>query len=232
MHWAKLAVRYFLDPKIRGMRGDLADAAEVMFVRSIAWAGELGQAGFIPEQDVELLTRRRRYADVVEVLISLGLWETVPGGYRVVRWTDWNGELDALARRRAADRERQRRRRERLTSASRDASRDVSRDVTRTEGEEEKDQEQLGGVGATRDRASRDSQPPRTCAKHPNGTSDPCGPCKEARLAHERWQQQQARQRADADRRSRDAPLCRRCGNSTASAYHRNICSREREDTP
>lgn len=219
MHWAKLAVRYFLDPKIRGMRGDLADAAEVMFVRSIAWAGELGQAGFIPEQDVELLTRRRRYADVVDVLISLGLWETAPGGYRVVRWTDWNGELDALARRRAADRERQRRRRERLARASRDASRDDSRDVTRTEGEEDKEPKQLGGESATGDRASRDSQPPRTCAKHPNGTNDPCGPCKDARIAHDRWH-------TAKNARQRDSPRCPRHRGQLAATC--GLCRAER----
>lgn len=38
MDWVKLAVRYYFDPAIRGMNGDLADAAEVMFTRGLARA--------------------------------------------------------------------------------------------------------------------------------------------------------------------------------------------------
>lgn len=66
--------------------------------------------------------------------------------------------------------------------------------------------------------------PPRACAKHPTGTEANCGPCKGARLNYEQWEKDQAKARADADRRARESPRCRHCGNPTGSPYHRNVC--------
>jgi hypothetical protein len=223
--WVKLGVRYFFDPKVRGMNGDLADAAEVMFVRSCAWGGEEGRAGFIPEQDVELLTRRRRHADVVRMLISLGLWVAVPGGYRVVRWPDWNGELDVLTQRRATDRDRQRRRRERLREPVDPLSRDASRDVTPLEGEGDKDKEGGNSRRVTHAARARDQPPPpRQCPKHVNDTDPPpCGPCKTARLNHERWQTDQTAARAERQRTGRRCPT-----HPTEPADHCRPCRSER----
>lgn len=205
MDWVKLAVRYYFDPAIRGMNGDLADAAEVMFTRGLARAGEIGQAGFIPEQDVPLLARRRRYGAVVKVLTESGLWTAVPGGYQVRRWSDWQDHLDALTRKRTADRERQRARR---ASAREDRpgstlSRDASRDVTAVEGEGEKEGVTLGGKVTV---PSAAGPPPRRCPRHLN-TPDPprCGPCKDARLAAEAWDRDQA---TAAAARARDSPQC------------------------
>lgn len=205
MDWVKLGVRYFMDTKIRGLNGDLADAAEIMFVRSVAWAGEVQADGFIPEQDVALLTRRRRHEAVVDVLVALGLWVAVPGGYRVQRWPDWNGDnMDALMRRRAADRERQRRRRERAKQPTDNMSRDTSRDITVAEGEGEV--EVVKGGSTSRSPAARAGPPPRQCQRHINDTDPPqCGPCRDARLAHEAWQRDQA---ATAAQRQRSAPRC------------------------
>jgi len=234
VHWVKLAQDYYLDPRIRGLPDDVADAAEIMFIRGLARAGRVGMHGFIPEQDVELLTRRRRYEAVVKALVDSGLWTAVAGGYQVTRWSDWQEHLDALTRKRAADRERQRRRRAAARAATSGytqpstLSRDTSRDVAAGEGEEEKEQLHLGGKVTVP--GSRD-EPPRRCKKHLHDPDPPsCGGCKEARLAHEQWQQQRARQRVDAERRSRDAPMCHRCGNRTTSSYHQRICARE--DTP
>ena len=66
--------------------------------------------------------------------------------------------------------------------------------------------------------------PPKTCPKHPNGTTDPCGPCKTARLAAEQWDTEQAAARREAEQRARDSPRCGTCGNPTGSAYHRRVC--------
>ncbi len=108
MDWVKLAVRYYADPKVAA----LPDAdTELMFVRGLARAGEQGAGGFIPESVLPELARRRRYAACVDALLAAGLWSRVDGGYQITRWADWQDGLDALTRRRTADRERQRRRR-------------------------------------------------------------------------------------------------------------------------
>lgn len=141
--WVKLATRFYADPKIAA----LDDAAELMFVRGLARAGEEQAEGFIPEHALAELARRRRHATLVDALVNAGLWAPVPGGYQIVRWSDWNGELDALARRRAADRERQRKRRAADKSVSRDKpdmSRDssqMSRDASRDSPAQEEDRD-------------------------------------------------------------------------------------------
>lgn len=276
MDWVKLGVRYYFDAAIRGLDGDLADAAEVMFTRGLARAGEVGRDGFIPEQDVSLLTRRRRYAALVSALIAAGLWTEAPGGYRVAKWSDWQDALDALTKRRKADRERKRAsraaereelvrrhgdrcrrcgtnenlvidhivplsrggndddtnkqllcwscnaRKRNLTDEEYDAwlarfndpppnptppnkrvgvtlSADISADVQALEGEGERE---LGGVVQRATGGDQHARPPpRTCAKHPDGTDDPCRRCESARHAHEAWH-------ADKRTREANAPKC------------------------
>jgi hypothetical protein len=212
----KLGVRYYFDTAIRGLDGDLADAAEVMFTRGLARAGEVGRAGFIPERDVELLTRRRRYVAVVEALLRSGLWTAVPGGYRVQRWSDWQDHLDALTRKRTADRDRQRLRRAAAKTES-TLSRDKSRDVAAVEKEKEKE---LGGTprkGSTTARPREDRAPPNPrCEQHRDTTNPPnCGRCADARRAVEDWHAaKRARLAAGAkcpQHRGEPADNCGRC---------------------
>lgn len=191
MDWVKLGTRYYDDEAIEG----LDDAAELMFVRGIARAGELEREGFIPDSSLPKLTRRRRYEALVEQLIAAGLWSRVAGGYQVARWADWQDALDDLARRRAGDRERQRRRRERLrteSAESRDTD-ETSRDVTRTE--EELDKELKGGREVTY--VARDEPPPNRCPKHRNDKNPPnCWGCADARREHSEWQAEQSKRLA------------------------------------
>lgn len=110
MDWVKLHTRFYVDPKV----ASLPDAdTEMMFVRSLAYAGDQETSGFIPESIVPLLTRKRRHAGCVKALVESGLWTKVTGGYRIGAWSDWQDQLDVLANRRAADRERKRKSRAR-----------------------------------------------------------------------------------------------------------------------
>lgn len=148
MDWVKLATRYYLDPAV----ASLPDAdTELLFVRGLAYAGSEETGGFIPEVIVSSLIRRRRYGAAVEALIARSLWVPSTGdggqpGYRIRRWGDWQEELDALARRRASDRERKRKQRqgERESAQVEEVSRDVSAEMSRDrpqpiEVEEERD---------------------------------------------------------------------------------------------
>jgi hypothetical protein len=210
--WVKLATRYYTDPKVRG----LDDAAELMFVRGLARAGELGDGGFIPESDVSLLARRRRCETLVRQLVVARLWSRVDGGYRIIAWADWQSAADALAARRTADRERQRRRRA-VDRPRENLSRDngnLSRDVTATEGELERDLP--GGSAKTHEGVSRDEPPPNRCEKHTNTRNPPsCGGCADARKALNRWEAARAKRVAASPQcplhRGELADNCRIC---------------------
>ena len=108
MEWVKLFASYYRDPKILA----LPDAdAEMLFVRSLGYSGEQETGGFIPEHALPALTRRRRYANSVAALEAQNLWTRVDGGWQITRWHDRQEELEKLAARRTADRERKRRQR-------------------------------------------------------------------------------------------------------------------------
>lgn len=204
MDWVKLSTRYYADPRVEA----LPDAdTELMFVRGLARAGEVEREGFIPEESLPKLARRRRYAASVNALLASGLWTRVDGGYQVTGWDHWQDALDALAKRRAADRERQRRRRAAARETTRESrdnpplSRDMSRDVTVVE--EEGDLEGVQ-VGDTTHRPRAHAEPPRQCPQHvDNPHPPPCGPCADARRTHQRWQ-------AERNTRLATAAKCRR----------------------
>lgn len=83
MEWVKLPASYYLEPRM--LR--LSDAAEVMYVRSLALAGEVGAGGFIPTELLHHLTRHpRNRLNLARALVSEGYWETAPGGYQIVGW--------------------------------------------------------------------------------------------------------------------------------------------------
>lgn len=138
MDWVKLSARYYLDAAV----ANLDDAAEVMFTRGLAYAGGQGQGGFIPDGVLPGLCRKRRYEASVESLVAQDLWRRARGGYVITRWDEWQCELEAIMRRRSADRDRKRRERERekatnsvgVTSASDDHAKvqaaDLSRDMS------------------------------------------------------------------------------------------------------
>lgn len=163
MDWVKLSTRYYLDPAV----ASLPDAeTELLFVRGLAYCGAEETGGFIPEQIVPSLIRRRRYGAAVETLVARSLWVVASGdrgqpGYRVTRWEDWQEELEALARRRAADRERKRRERAarkngrvngQVKGMSRDMSAGQSADCPHPESKSKR-QKDNGGTGSQSVRA-------------------------------------------------------------------------------
>lgn len=202
--WVKLHTRYYTDDRIEA----LPDAdTELMFVRGLARAGELARGGFLPEDSLPRLARRRRYAASVSALLASGLWTRVDGGYRITNWDHWQDALDALAGRRAADRERKRRQRASAreqtpeSTVSRDIghlSRDLSRDVTAPEEEEDLEGVQVGD--RTHPPRARGNPPPK-CPQHIDDPDPPpCGPCADARRAHAAWEAERAARIAAAPR--------------------------------
>jgi hypothetical protein len=103
--WVKLSARYYLDRAIAG----LDDAGEVMFTRAVAYAGDQETGGFIPAGMLHVFSRSRRYEATAGALVAAGLWLPARGGFEITRWEEWQSELEAIARRRSADRDRKRR---------------------------------------------------------------------------------------------------------------------------
>jgi hypothetical protein len=108
VEWVKLRTSFYRDPKVMG----LPDAeSELLFIRSLAFAGEQETHGFIPEHVLPALARKRRYDNSVRALLAQNLWQAGDGGYWITRWDENQDELEKLAARRAADRERKRKQR-------------------------------------------------------------------------------------------------------------------------
>lgn len=105
MDWCKLSARYYLDKAI----AQQDDAGEVMFTRALAYAADQEEGGFIPAGMLHVFSRSRRYEATAGALVAAGLWLPVRGGYQITRWEEWQSELEAIARRRSADRDRKRR---------------------------------------------------------------------------------------------------------------------------
>ena len=185
MDWVKLSTNYYLDPKIVGLDAD----AEVLFIRGLAYAGDQETRGFIPERIVPSLARSRRPAATVRKLVDADLWKHAPGGYRMPAWGHWQDQLDVLAARRAADRDRKRRERAGKPPPTSNV-RGQSRDVRVLEGEEELELRK-GGMSTHDPRGA--GPPPRRCQQHQDTAQPPpCGACRDARIAYDAWQRAHA----------------------------------------
>jgi hypothetical protein len=62
--------------------------------------------------------------------------------------------------------------------------------------------------------------PPRSCTKHPNGTTDRCGPCRDARLAHDQWQRDRTIAKATASRGGWHCTRCRTRNSNNTTVCH------------
>lgn len=115
MDWVKLMTGYYRDIAIAVG----SDAAEVMFTRGCALAGEIEQSGFIPDAMLPSLTRKPVNArKVAAELVARGLWERVRGGYQIVNWETIQAELERLVAKKARDRDRKRAEREAARKAA------------------------------------------------------------------------------------------------------------------
>lgn len=103
--YAPLAATYYTDDDIM----EAGEEAELLFVRSLAFcAGNPASDGYVTDKQVarvfgagmDGLTER------IKMLVSLGLWERLPGGYAVRSWLKWNKSAEELGRHRARDRDR------------------------------------------------------------------------------------------------------------------------------
>lgn len=101
MDFVKLRTRYYADVAL--MRA--GEAAEVLFTRGLAYAGEQETDGFIPTEALVRLTPTRGRARV-NSLIREGLWEPVLGGWLICGWVKHQITSEQLEQKREAGRKR------------------------------------------------------------------------------------------------------------------------------
>lgn len=192
------------------------NAAVGMWARAGAWCSQQLTDGFVPDDVVTTMGRRSD----AQKLVDAGLWIRVEGGYQFHQWSERQPSRESVEADRAAAKERQRRARE--AAKSRGSSRGTSRRdsgvtnaVTHDEVREQSRSprpdptrpvpevpselpsvESSGGGSPTRTPAT--GEPPQRCPRHTDRPADgPCGPCGDARRAHDRWQREADQARRD-----------------------------------
>ncbi len=102
--YTPLAVSYYRDDAIL----EAGEKAELMYVRGLAYCGEAQSDGFITDRQMVSIVGlgMRDAAKRADVLVRVGLWERVAGGYVVRSWLKWNRSTEEIGRRLKADRER------------------------------------------------------------------------------------------------------------------------------
>lgn len=101
MEWCKLYSRYPDDPAVQRV----GEAAEVLFLRSLAYCAREESDGFVPDTQLSRFGLTRVAARAT-ALAREGLWEPANGGWQVVRWRDLQPTTERVKRKRQADRER------------------------------------------------------------------------------------------------------------------------------
>lgn len=107
MTWVRLDDKRALNAKLR--RAGLA--ARGLDEAAICWSAHQEHDGFVSEEDVAMLTNLhgcKKPKPLIDVLVQVGRWERVPGGYQLAGFLEFNPSRADLEARREADRKRKR----------------------------------------------------------------------------------------------------------------------------
>ena len=107
MEWVKLDSTFYLDAAV--IRA--GEAAEVLFVRAMAYCGDQENDGLVPAEILSRLAPTKARARAA-ALVAEGLWEVVPEGWRFTSWRRHQQTREQMDASREAARVRQARRRE------------------------------------------------------------------------------------------------------------------------
>jgi len=205
---------FYDHPKAIGM----SDAATALWVRAGSYSAAKLSDGFVADAALSLLSRCPEEAS--GELVTRGLWRRVKGGYRFHQWSLRNLTRVRVEADKTADRERKRKERE---AARQKPKPQVNGQVVQPDSKPESDRsppgihplsvsvsvsESVSGSGHELRPVLNGTpvvvpEPPNRCPEHLNDWKPPnCGPCADARRAHEAWA---AAKRARIDA----APKCR-----------------------
>lgn len=170
--WFKQRTGYYMEPEMQRA----GEKAEVLHLRAKSYCADAETGGYVPETVLPMLTPTG-WRQRVAALVTVGLWDRVQGGYRIVDWDEDQAELEAYAARKRSDAARKRAQRERdrhasgpdqeggqstdpSTDASRDASRDGHVNVRTQEKRREERKKKTSSSSTARKRAAANDDPP------------------------------------------------------------------------
>lgn len=199
MPWFKVDDGFYSHEKVLNIPRRDRMAAAGLWTLCGAWSAQRLTDGRIPAVVVDELGGTKRLADL---LVKVGLWKRSRGAYLFHNWTEFQPTKADVETEREAAKARMRKARERKragqgsavtetfarTSANTETCSPEVRqpDPTRPDPTPNKGGHLGGEVSPERARSKR---PPRQCQKHEGQTdAPPCGPCKDARTAHDAWQ--------------------------------------------
>ena len=113
MSWVKIDDQFYDHPKVACMDETLRLPAVGLYVFALCWANARLTDGFIPESqvsrlvgDISMLLPRGTAQPLVDVLVDVGLWEVVDGGYLIHDYLDYQASKKQVEEERGRARER------------------------------------------------------------------------------------------------------------------------------
>jgi hypothetical protein len=103
-NYAKLSASYYRDDAIL----EAGERAELLYVRGLAYCSEAMSDGFISDRQLIAIVGvgMRDAAKRASLLVSVGVWTRVEGGYVVTSWLRWNKSAEEIGAALRRDRER------------------------------------------------------------------------------------------------------------------------------
>lgn len=183
---------------------NLSDRAFRVLAGALMWCNGQGTDGAVPDRYTKYLHPDGDDPAAFEELVTAGLWEHVDDGYHLLGWTSSlrQSTAEEVERYREGARRRQKEYRDRQRAetvaappprtisarVARDVTHNAARDVTANVGSgsstETEKKTRAYATPATTAHVTHNADSP-FCAKHPDGTSEPCGACARARTALE-----------------------------------------------
>lgn len=84
--WVRLDTQFATNPKIVGLLAEKRYRAAFVYVAALAYAGQHGTDGYIPEHCLFLIHATKQDASA---LVDAGLWAPSPGGWDINGWAEF-----------------------------------------------------------------------------------------------------------------------------------------------
>jgi len=204
MTWVRLDDQFPINRKV----GALPDTAFRLHVEALCWCARNRTDGVVSREDLLQVTRIGKPARLVAMLVQRGLWhsagyecpsvgcpQATSDGWVIHDFLSFNPSKNQLVDEAKKNAERQARWRDQHKQKSNAVSNGVSNGVTNGAPDPTRPHSGLGSREGALSVTRASFEPPAKCNQHiDHPTVGPCGPCADARRAHERW---------NADKRAR-----------------------------